>query len=180
MKVVAVVGISGVGKTTMLNQLSELIEFHHLGASQIIKNEQRATTDETSSSEALRLGDIERNQQHLVAGFHRQKSMSSLVVLDAHVFIDTGDTIHPIEPDVFLRIGIEAMIFLETEPAKIASHRRNDKARKRPELAIGTLSSHQQQAKETARSICDELKIPLYISAAGDLDHLATIFKRLS
>lgn len=173
MKVIALVGLSGVGKSTLLKKLSDQIEFEHLQASALIKSELKRTQAEIKNSEGLRQGQVIDNQTALVNGFLRAtKGMSGLFVLDGHTLIDAGEKLIEIPADVFRQIGVEHMVFLQDDPQKIAERREADRNRKRPKRTVETLVNHQAQAITVAARITLELDIPLSVISSSQHEML--------
>jgi ABC-type dipeptide/oligopeptide/nickel transport system ATPase component len=99
--VVALVGISGVGKSTLLRAAAETIQFQHLQASALIKAAKEKQTAETVVTDDLRTADITDNQALLVQGFSDARDPSkTLIVLDGHTVIDTPNGLVTIEPRI--------------------------------------------------------------------------------
>jgi len=163
-KSIALVGLSGVGKTTFLSSLVSDFSFRHAEASQIIKAQKEYISNEALSSEGLRNRDIHDNQSLLVDGFHRLfPSEEITTVLDGHTIIDTPTGVIPIPASVFADIGLHFMVYLRGDPRVIASQRQLDKSRNRPERSPNEIAVQQRQAIETAVSITDEIGCPLFV-----------------
>ena len=177
MRIIALVGLSGVGKSTLLKRMASHIEFEHLQASVLIKSELKRTQSELQSSEGLRQGQVIDNQAALISGFLRTtEGMSGLVVLDGHTLIDAGEKLIEIPADVFRQIGVEHMIFLQEAPERIAERRGGDIGRKRPNRTVETLAYHQVQAIIVAARITLELDIPLSVISGSQHDVLLAYF----
>ena len=67
------VGLSGVGKSTLLKKVGKRVSFLHLQASHLIQNELVFQTSVTQTSEQLRNGPIINNQAHLISAFQRKR-----------------------------------------------------------------------------------------------------------
>ena len=91
--IVVVAGVSGVGKTWMLNCAMEGVEGQVLSASTLIVNElNRSSHWKTVEQDQLGELDINANQRALSLGFKRSiDPKASMIILDAHVVIDTID-----------------------------------------------------------------------------------------
>jgi adenylate kinase len=162
--VVALVGISGVGKSTLLRAAAETIQFQHLQASALIKAAKEKQTAETVVTDDLRTADITDNQALLVQGFSDARDPSkTLIVLDGHTVIDTPNGLVTIEPKVFEALGVTQFIFIADEVATIALRRANDQTRNRPQRSASELSHHQEQALLAAFNAAIAIGVPLYI-----------------
>jgi adenylate kinase len=167
-RTVALLGVSGVGKSTILRMLSTKIEFQHLQASALIKEGRQA-----KDSDSLRLSDIDDNQRFLIAGFHRSVDpRSRLVLLDGHSVIDTPTGLVPIDIGVFSAIGIQQIICLIDDPEVIERRRANDTSRNRPQRDAGELKSYQDTALLHSAAISMKLAIPLHVLAPSQLGWL--------
>jgi len=163
-RVIALTGVSGVGKSTLIKTLAASIRLEHLQASALIKEGRHASGDAALTQDQLRLVDIDENQQFLVRGFRLKAGTSTgLVILDGHTVIEMDEGLTPIDARVFGAIGIDSMIFLADDPEAITRRRRNDTTRKRPVRSVDNLLRIQEEAESHAATICRELDIPLYI-----------------
>jgi adenylate kinase len=169
MKTVAVVGLSGVGKSTLIQRAAMDIELLHLQASALIKAEQEYRAGPVYSSEELRLGPVLDNQALMLAAFSRlTHGVHSLVVFDGHTIIDgTAGPIY-IPADVFKALGCVSMAFIWDEPELIAQRRKADHRRDRPTLTPNLLRRHQELAELAGREICGTLDIPLKLIKGSD------------
>lgn len=169
MKTVAVVGLSGVGKSTLIQRAAMNIELLHLQASALIKLEQEYRAGSACSSEELRLGPVLDNQALMLAAFSRlTRGVRSLVVFDGHTIIDGAAGPISIPADVFKAVGCVSMVFLWEEPELIAERRKADYRRDRPALTPDLLRQHQELAELAGREICGELDIPLNLIRVTD------------
>lgn len=169
MKTVAVVGLSGVGKTTLIRQAAKSVPLLHIQASTLIKLEQEFRAGQVGSSEQLRLGPVLDNQALMLAAYARlTQGVRSLIVFDGHTVIDGAKGPICIPADVFKALGCVSMVFLWEEPELIAQRRAADHLRDRPALGLDVLRSHQQLAEEVGRAICRELEIPLNLIEGSD------------
>lgn len=159
---VAVAGLSGVGKSTLLTRLKSAIPMQVLQASALIKEARTLRDGQNLTLDALRGADLDENQKLLAQGFARRVDRAApLVVLDCHTIIETPSGIVRIDPRVFAPMNVRAMVFLEDEPEQIARRRRNDTTRRRP--SAQNLGSVQAEAMQQACTIAAELSIPLFV-----------------
>jgi adenylate kinase len=170
-KIVAVVGLSGVGKTSMLTTVMATHPFQRLGASQLIRDARQQ-----SEVDSLRNADIDENQYLLIKGFSNAVDpKAGLVVLDGHTVIETSWGLVTIPPDVFGRLGISAMLFVADFPNAIAERRTADQSRQRPVVGLDQLKQHQHAALLAAFDACMHLDIPLTVVRSGDTLRLGEV-----
>lgn len=173
MRVVALTGISGVGKSFAAKKLSLLTPITHLSASSVILKEKHIGNEISSAKEHLRLGNLDENQQLLVAGMKRAVSGSyQTVLLDCHVVIHGKNGLQKLPAQVFEHCKVEAFIFVQDTPEKIRDRREEDKEnRTRPLLSAEALAEHQKVALDHCSAICFELKIPLLVLSHSTIRH---------
>ena len=171
-RVVAVVGLSGVGKTSALNAVAATRSFQHLRASALIREARQYT-----EVDSLRRTDIDENQQLLIRGFSRAVDpKADVVVLDGHTVIETPSGLVTIPPAVFRELRISAMFFVADCPNVIAERRRADQSRQRPVVGVDQLKQHQHAALLAAFDACMHLDIPLTVVRSGDTRKIAEVF----
>jgi adenylate kinase len=164
MSTIAFVGISGVGKSTFLSKMIDLTQFHHLQASQLIKEEKARIDGQIESSENLRKGQVLDNQRLLINAFIRKRSaLDGVTILDGHTLIDTPSGLIEIPAYVFEEIGINHFIFLRDHPDKICKKRISDISRQRPSQSALSLAEHQSRALELAIEAATQINCPLSI-----------------
>ena len=175
---IALLGLSGVGKTTLLNRLSGQVAFTHLEASRLIKAEQARRSIAAQSSETLRTGPVLDNQALLVAGFkYEARSIEGSVVFDGHSVIDGANGLIKIPTDVFASLELQAICILQAAPADILARRQSDTARPRPTRSADALAEHQGMAIEVARAIAEQLNLPFSILGNEDEAQLAALIR---
>jgi adenylate kinase len=170
-RVVALTGVSGVGKSTLLGILSRRLDFLHLQASGLIKKGREALLSQTIAHDQLRDADLDENQQLLIRGFEASVTdKTPLVVLDSHTVIEQDGGWFLVGPEVFGALQIDEMIFLRDDPTKIAERRKKDAARGRPSKDGDALATVQMLALENAEKICRVVRIPLKVLSPEDVD----------
>jgi len=162
--VILVAGLSGVGKSTAISRIKEL-QFLHLSASELIKEELARNIDQTPTSEELRTGPVLDNQSALIAGFKRRRAgWEGAVLFDAHLVIDTGPELLTLPIEVFDATSVDGILLLEERPEVIAERRKRDDRRRRPDRLIAELTQHQERQQERATEIATELTVPLIVT----------------
>ena len=179
--VIALVGLSGVGKSTLLHALREHIAFQHLQASVLIRATRETLTSAPVAADDLRHADITDNQALLIEGFKIARSAdASLVVLDGHTVVDTPLGLVEIAPEVFGALGVSSFIFVVDDAEVIFQRRRADKSRERPDRSPKELDHQQTQALlatfRAARALC----VPLHIFSTGHVDQIRDVMAKAS
>ena len=173
---IALLGISGVGKSTFLKSLNDKAPFVHAEASTLIKDEIMRQAQESKSSEELRVGNTDKNQQLLISAYKRLTDNSSdRVVLGSHSIIDKGTHVDKVEIEVFRQLGFDLLIVLVADPKKIAKQRQKDQGRTRPQLALDKILVHQNLSNEHAIAIAYEMGIPCVIISQEQVDFVAEL-----
>ena len=171
--IIALVGISGVGKTTFLKKLSSQLDFQHLTAGSLIA---RARDAGEQRRDRLRLSDIDENQQLLVEGFDLSCNHSaSHIILDGHCIIHNDLGVQRIDSQVFSELGVRLIAHLEAKPQQVQINRSSDLARDRPLLELDELDAHQTLSLAHAQDIASELKIDFRQLKHSDLDVLMEV-----
>jgi adenylate kinase len=169
--IVALVGISGVGKSTLLKAVADSVQFQHLQASALIKEAREANTRYSVSSDDLGRADISDNQALLVRGFENARSPNMpLIVIDGHTVIDTPGGLIRIEPPVFAALGVTQFIFLADDPQAISLRREKDQSRTRPKRSPEELEEYQTQALLNAFAAARHLDVPLSVFTISQVD----------
>ncbi len=156
-RVIAVTGISGVGKTTLLRKLTARAAFQHLTGGSLIA---RAHAGTNLSRDGLRHFDLDDNQKLLIEGFMAARDRTAeTVIFDGHAVIDGPNGLAEIPISVFDALGIRLMVHLEADLVTIQRNRGNDPSRSRPALDIQTLREHQSRSRRHAITIAQALNV---------------------
>lgn len=167
---IAILGLSGVGKSTLIGKIRETVPLLHLQASALIKAEQAHRKKSPDSSEALRIGAVMDNQSLMIAAYRREAAATDLpIVFDGHSIVDGRDGPIEIPASIFAALELDAIFYMSAEPHLIAERRRADVSRERPHRDIPTLEQHQHLAEATARLIADAIGCPFILIAHGNL-----------
>lgn len=160
--VIAVAGISGVGKSTLLARIANSMDIQILQASALIREARPLVDGKPPTLDELREVDLDENQRLLIRGFLDWVDReAALVALDCHTIVETGEGLVYIHPRVFKPMNLKAIVFLKDDPEKIAQRRKDDHTRKRPSaIDIGSV---QTSAINQAHFIADSLNVPLFI-----------------
>ena len=166
----ALVGLSGVGKSTVARQLASGWSFRHLGASELIRASRGMSL---SHHDKLREAGIDENQQLLIDAFRVSTAQESRpILLDAHTLIETSNGIALIPPAVFKALCVTKMVFLVDLPMSILERRQLDEGRVRPQIELADLAALQERALLSAMAISNELDAPLLVCRPGRRDEI--------
>lgn len=164
-----ITGISGVGKTWLLRRVVAAIPMQVLSASALIQASLTEREGQSTSHDDLRARNIAANQNALIDAFNQSVDpQTPLVLVDAHVIIDSPDGLVHIGPEIFRKLDADFIVFVIDEPQKIHQKRELDEHRSRPKRSVDLLAKHQEMAVEAARQISDDLRIPIYFVSSGD------------
>ncbi|WP_133675856.1 ATP-binding protein [Aquamicrobium defluvii] len=172
-RVVALVGLSGVGKSTLLEDARRRLVFEHLRASDLIKEERKQRQGKPAAHDLLREGNIDDNQALLVSGFKRHAPEKGLIVLDGHTIIDTPNGLVEILPSVFSAIDVSRFVVLVDDVEKIAIRRASDNRRSRPSRSPEELAEHQEQSVLAAYRAALALRVPLFIVPLNETPNIS-------
>lgn len=162
-KVVVFAGLSGVGKSTLLEDTRQRLTFEHLQASELIKAERQERQDKPVAHDLLREGNIDDNQALLISGFMRRAPEEGLIVLDGHTVIDTTNGLVEISPSVFSAIDVSRFVVLIDDVETIALRRLSDTRRTRPIRSPEELAEHQERSVLSAYRAALALSVPMFV-----------------
>jgi adenylate kinase len=168
-RVVAVLGISGVGKTTMVSNFTAKHAWvHSVRASNLLK-EAVAVTD-TEALRKVSAPDIQSNQDRLTIAFNslRRAKPDRHIIFDGHSLIDNDDGLVIIPADIFREIAPNLIVYLEDDPNTILARRSADIGRIRPTRTLNEITRHQDIAKEAAINYGVILSVECRVVQSGD------------
>lgn len=178
---IALLGLSGVGKSTLISRVNARIPLLHLQASALIKAEQAYRAQTAESSESLRTGAVIGNQDLMITAYQRVTADAEVpIVFDGHSVIDGQDGIIAIPTSVFQQLMLNSIFYLFADPKVIFERRQNDFNRKRPVRDVETLADHQRIALSNASRIANELGCPFQIIDVTNDNRIIVIIEALS
>jgi len=148
-KTVVVAGIPGVGKTTVLNELrrmlegrAERVEVVNFGTVMKELFEKPGGSIHRDEMRRKSLG-LQKEMQAKAAALIAEKATRGSVIVDTHMFIETGDGFLPGMPShVLAELKPSALILIEAEPEEIAKRRFLDRER------VRTTANHERVLEE--------------------------------
>jgi adenylate kinase len=169
-KVAAVFGVSGVGKSWLIARFGDVTPIVHAQAGDLIRNARAELTGRFETQEELRKGAVLDNQALLIEAFAKIRlAATAPIVFDGHSVVDIGHQLLEIPVEVIRSIAPVGLIFVMDEPAAIVARRASDTARSRPVRSESEILDHQNRARELCEHYADALDIGLTVVEAGDI-----------
>ncbi len=164
MQPVAIIGVSGVGKSTLVKSLENKLPFLHLEASQLLKAEFARRSIGVPTSEDLRKGEVIDNQPLLVQSFrHATHDYDGIVFFDGHALIDGQEGIVEIPEAIFRELNIRKFVFIQAPPEDIAARRMSDAGRIRPRRDVSMLAEQQWRSLRLIAGYSMSMNVPLLV-----------------
>ena len=177
-RVITVVGVSGIGKTTHVKRLAEQLPIQHLTAGTLIED---GRSIRSFHRDQLRLASIDGNQKLLIEGFRLARDPTKpYVVIDGHPVVHGPQGLEDLSAEVFGALSVDAIVHLLASPEKILMNRVNDDRRKRPVLTKQEIFEHQTRSVSVAKAICRSLSIPYLEVGSDDIETVKSFFLELS
>jgi adenylate kinase len=178
--IIAVFGISGVGKSYMINGFIQSNSFAHAQASELLRKAKEELGSRVSA-EDLRQGPVLDNQALLIDAFSKLRSVEARdMIFDGHTIIDAGNQLIEIPFHVIQAIGPAAIIHLWDEPETIVNRRASDSSRQRPARNAGELGAHQQRSEALAQDYADRLGLPFLRTRPGEHETFAAFISSVN
>lgn len=177
-KVVAIFGLSGVGKSTLINNyISSNQNWHHLQAGQLIHSALKNV-----EHDKLRLAGedtVLKNQYLMVGAFWDKVRSNNLdnIIFDGHSTIDMETDILDIPVDVIEQLFPYKLIFLKASPEIIMKRRSVDKSRDRPPLTKEEIEEQQDRALKQFYKYGESLSLSPHILENADIDVLHSLIQ---
>lgn len=178
--IIALTGISGVGKSFLLNKIRTTHAFQGLSASKLIANAKSSIVADSDIGEQLRRAKIDDNQANLISSFHQARDKTApCIILDGHALIDTPNGYVPIDYDVFAKIGISRIVNLVDNARDIFNRRNHDAYRTRPNRSESDINGYQEAAQTQCLRIAIALKIPLLSIPISQSDYFSSTLPKI-
>ncbi|WP_167480912.1 ATP-binding protein [Mesorhizobium waimense] len=169
MRITAVFGISGVGKSRLIGQLAEQHDIIRASASALMAEAKSGQLARPVGSEELRTGNVVDNQAFLIAAFAALRLRESRdIVFDGHNVIDTDEGLVDIPFEVIEALHLTAIVVIVDDPFEIARRRQSDTGRSRPARTAENLANYQERVVSIARDYAARLSVPFITVRSGD------------
>jgi len=178
-KVVAVFGLSGVGKSSMIARYAASANVAHVQASQLMRDAKAALVGKPVTSESLRRGPTLDNQSLLTDAFAKVfPDEARPIIFDGHCLIDAGDHLIEIPVDVIRQLRPSGIVLVYAPPDEIVSRRENDTSRQRPVRTPCALSTQQDRCVVICTDYAERLGIRFDRVRSGDEHAFAQSLRR--
>lgn len=137
-----IVGIPGVGKTTVITKAAELVPKATVVTYGTLMFEEAQKLGVKDRDEMRRLP-VEKQRQLQESAARRIAGMENdVVIVDTHLFISTDEGYYPGLPERLITImNPTNLIMVAADPTQIADRRRNDPTRKRDEASAEAIKN---------------------------------------
>ena len=181
-KIVVVVGIPGVGKTTLINKIVEKIKDHvksvNVTSFGTIMLEVAKENGLQNRDELRKLPVLDQKKLQKDAAEKLSKIVSDVVIIDTHAFIKTPEGYNPGLPYHVLQI-IEPthFILVTAKTEEIYNRRMKDETRSRDKVSITTIKKELdiQSAMMSACSIISGSPLKPVLNSEGKLEEAADV-----
>jgi adenylate kinase len=181
MNVVGIFGVSGVGKTTMINAVLAA-EPHWLRISGGTLIQQISGTRDRDALRALPGEVILENQIAIVRGVERVRESASaqLILFDGHLVVDNILDLVQVPFETVRALGLAGIVFVKEIPNVIRARRLADSSRQRFARTIAQISREQTLALGLAKRYSSQLNLRLKVFSPQDRDQLQAYLRPFS
>ena len=179
-KKIVIVGIPGVGKTTVLSKLAEILKSRNKTVTVVsfgtVMFEEAKKKGIKDRDELRKLSMAEQQELQKIAGEVISKLNENVVIIDTHAFISTPSGFYPGLPEYVLRIIKPAnFISLSAKPEEIYNRRMADDTRKRDTVTIDSIKKELavQDAMLSACSVLSGSPMKPILNREGKVDEAA-------
>jgi adenylate kinase len=174
-RVLAVCGLSGVGKSWLISRFASANPVVHVQASQLLREAKAAISGSVTTSEELRIGAVLDNQALLIRAFSAKISNAvQPIIFDGHCVVDDGSQLVEIPVEVIAALSVSGLVFVKSQPGAIVERRLKDIARTRPARTVEEIGLHQNRAMLVCVDYAKRLRLDLHVVQAGDEESFAS------
>jgi len=182
-KRIIVVGIPGVGKTTVLSEVKKSLE--QLGVQTALAEFGKIMLEEALLLNIKNRDDIRRLQIKDQKNLQRKTAtkiaqiISDIVIIDTHLFINTFEGYYPGLPmELINQLEPSNLILIVAKPEEIYHRRQNDSTRDRDIISIDSIQNEIELSKMLISS-CSVISGAPFKIIANDENHLKECIKNL-
>ena len=180
---IVVVGIAGVGKSTVVNKSVEAIEGSSVAVFGTEMFEAAKKLEWVKHRDEMRKLPVEKQKRlQKIAATKIARSRGRVVFVDTHLFIRTPEGFWPGLPyAVILALKPTHLILVEARPEEILSRRKNDTTRYRDLLTVEEVLSELTLARTflSAASLVSGAPITFIHNKEGMADEAATVIRKI-
>lgn len=166
-----VTGIPGVGKTTVLNELTDLARQNKFDLAVLnygtIMNEIMRDLGNELHRDDMRLQTLEmqRKVQELAANeINNRAAQHNVLVIDTHMFVRTSSGMWAGLPQNLLqKLHPQLFVLIETDPEQIADRRKSDSQRRRDQTLSSEIAFDLEWSRATAAASAVNTGVPVKI-----------------
>ncbi len=179
-KKIVMIGIPGVGKTTLLSQIVEILKNHAKNVSMIsygtLMFEVAKENGLTDRDELRKLPVVEQQRLQKVAAEKIAAHTEEIVIIDTHAFISSPEGYYPGLPEHVLKI-IQPTNFVSVsaKPEEIYNRRMKDTTRNRDKITLANIKKELdvQSGMISACSVITGAPVRLVLNGEGKVDEAA-------
>ena len=182
-KRIIVVGIPGVGKTTVLSEVKKSLE--QLGVQTALAEFGKIMLEEALLLNIKNRDDIRRLQIQDQKNLQRKAAtkiaqiISDIVIIDTHLFINTFEGYYPGLPmELINQLEPSNLILIVAKPEEIYHRRQNDSTRDRDIISIDSIQNEIELSKMLLSS-CSVISGAPFKIISNDENHLKECIKNL-
>lgn len=182
-KRIIVVGIPGVGKTTVLSEVKKSLE--QLGVQTALAEFGKIMLEEALLLNIKNRDDIRRLQIQDQKNLQRKAAtkiaqiISDIVIIDTHLFINTFEGYYPGLPmELINQLEPSNLILIVAKPEEIYHRRQNDSTRDRDIISIDSIQNEIELSKMLISS-CSVISGAPFKIIPNDENHLKECIKNL-
>jgi len=179
-KKIVIVGIPGVGKTTVLSKLVEILKSQNKTVTVVsfgsVMFEEAKKKGIQDRDELRKLPMTEQQELQKIAGEVISKLNENVVIIDTHAFISTPSGFYPGLPEYVLKIlKPDNFISFSAKPEEIYNRRMTDETRKRDLVTIASIKKELavQESMLSACSVLSGSPMKSILNREGKVDEAA-------
>lgn len=170
--VIFIAGVHGVGKSTIVKNISKELDIDSYTASDIINGNKYSL----SNNKKVDKSEIKNNQDLLVDGLKKYRN-NRKILLDGHfVLFSENDEIVKIPFENYLRLNLSSIIVLINTSENIC---KNLRQRDKKNYSIKVIEKMQNYEIEYAKEVSNQLKINISIFHVSEQDKILSTIKSI-